>query len=290
MLCPGLYHAAKEENWCGSHPGHVAVKVIGGVDIAEKCQLTHKIHQSRSYWANYLELTGLLRGKSSRKLCFDHGLPCFAVQSEGLPAFFARERLRARPRPKKPKKPKPRRNLCLWLRIWEYRFSWFSWNPKGVVALGRTWDVYQQHLIKRQKNWLRIISIWSYLMGEARFVSVSHSYLGLFIRAWCQMLLSTPRWAWIVASKICKLCKVCWIEDWRLKISGKLLQSRIEDWRLKIEALKKNSSIQDWRLKIWIEEVFFRASIFNLQSSIQQTLQSLQSWSVARFLWELHEV
>lgn len=85
-------------------------------------------------------------------------LPWFTIVYHFLPFkakdfqhFFARERLKARPRPKK---PKPRRNLCLWLRIWELLqqnlgfpstaihknvkkmdWEWFDrWSKVGVVS------------------------------------------------------------------------------------------------------------------------------------------------------------
>ena len=62
-----------------------------------------------------------------------------------------------------------------------------------------------------------------------------------------------------------------------LKIEGLGKKYSIQALGLKIESLQKTYSIQNWSLAgLWIEEVFSRPSIFNLQST---------STSLQRFPW-----
>lgn len=113
-------------------------------------------------------------GKSRRKLCFF--LPWFTIVYHVLPFkakdfqhFFARERLKARPRPKK---PKPRRNLCLWLRIWELLQQNLGFPSTAI------------HKNVKKMHWE-----WFDRWSKVCFIS----FLPWLIQGWCCQLLSMPR-------------------------------------------------------------------------------------------------
>ena len=71
----------------------------------------------------------------------------------------------------------------------------------------------------------------------------------------------------LATDQLCKLCKVCWIEDWRLKLWKKLLQSRSSIFNPGLKKFFSELQSSIFNLQSWIEEVFLRSSIFNLQSS-----------------------